>query len=92
MGSRDQKKTKGRATEEYLNHVLPKMGCHPHEHFVIDPNDGVCKYFLILLLDKLLICLSKIYLLNIFSDMKPKISGWSKPILRKTLEITFTRT
>ena len=44
MGSRDPKKTHGQATERYLKHVLPKMGCYYPEHFDVDPNDGNRKF------------------------------------------------
>ena len=43
LGSRDTTKTRGRATENYLKRVLPKLAIRENEHFQIDQLDGTCK-------------------------------------------------
>ena len=43
LGSRDPQKTHGRATEHYLEEVLPRLGLIRSLHFDVDPYDGTCE-------------------------------------------------
>ena len=43
LGSRDSKKTRGQANENYLKRILPKLAIRENEHFRIDQLDGTCE-------------------------------------------------